>query len=282
MLDNVKVLIPCTNSIRALLFITTIWQKQIPSLGYSRHWEKAKNSILQLPITAKGKLDFAFMEDYIHDIEKAHLCELEGQRQHELDAYLYVTGRTSHSLTPVEKNAIKSIPSLCWQTFNVKELFGESTRGKRLKGADRNPGSLPFVTAGEVNTGISALIGNNVKIFQRNTITIDMFGSAKYRNYEYGADDHVAVVHTEQLPQLATIFIAAACHKAAHTGKFNYGHNFYAKDADELNIMLPAKNGVPDINTMEAIISATQKLVINDVATSSNLRLTTMEKIVNR
>lgn len=24
-----------------------------------------------------------------------------------------------------------------------------------------------------------------------------MFGSAKYRNYRYGADDHVAVVHTE-------------------------------------------------------------------------------------
>ena len=30
-----------------------------------------------------------------------------------------------------------------------------------------------------------------------------MFGSAKYRNYEYGADDHVAIVHTEQLPKMS-------------------------------------------------------------------------------
>ena len=281
-LDNVKVLIPCTNSIMALLFITTIWQKQIPSLGYSRHWKKAKNSILQLPVNAKGKLDFAFMEDFVHDIGKVHMSELEGQIQHELDAYLHATGLTNHELAPSEKSALKKLPNLCWQSFNVQELFGESTRGKRLKGADRNPGSLPFVTAGEVNTGISAFIGNKVKIFQRNTTTIDMFGSAKYRNYEYGADDHVAVVHTEDLPPLAAIFVAAACHKASHTGEFNYGHNFYAKDADELNIMLPAKNSVPDIKTMEAIIRAAQKLVINDVVTAANRRLTAMEKIVNR
>ena len=57
-----------------------------------------------------------------------------------------------------------------------------------------------------------------------------MFGSAKYRNYAYGADDHVAVVHTEALPKHAAIFVTTACHKAAHTGKFDYSRNFYAKE----------------------------------------------------
>ena len=63
-----------------------------------------------------------------------------------------------------------------------------------------------------------------------------MFGSAKYRYYRYGADDHVAVVHTEMLPIKAAIFVTSAIHKAAHTGEFNYGRNFYAKDADALNV----------------------------------------------
>lgn len=106
------------------------------------------------------------------------------------------------------------------------ELFGKSTRGKRLKSADRIEGTLPFVTAGEADEGVSAFIGNDVEVFSKNTITIDMFGSAKYRNYDYGGDDHIAVVHTENLPKLASVFVTAAIHKSSHTGKFDYGHNF--------------------------------------------------------
>lgn len=134
--------------------------------------------------------------------------------------------------------------------FNVEKLFGKSTRGKRLKSDDRIPGNLPFVTAGESNEGVSAFIGNNVTVFSENTTTIDMFGSAKYRNYKYGADDHVAVVHTEKLSRHAAIFITSAIHKSSYTGMFDYGRNFYAKDADQLNIFLPSKNQQPDYEFM--------------------------------
>ncbi len=92
-----------------------------------------------------------------------------------------------------------------------------------------------------------------------------MFGSAKYRNYDYGAYDHVAVVHTENLPKYAAMFVTSALHKAAHAGQFDYSRNFYAKDADELLISLPTKNYQPDFEFMETYIRATQKLVIKDV-----------------
>ena len=64
---------------------------------------------------------------------------------------------------------------------------------------------------------------------------------------------------------MLSIFLTSAIHKAAHTGKFDYGHNFYAKDADALDIMLPTKDGEPDYGTMATLISAVQKLVIKDV-----------------
>ena len=116
-----------------------------------------------------------------------------------------------------------------WGEFNLEKLFGKSTRGNRLKSLDRISGNLPFVTAGEANEGVSAFIGNDVHIFSKNTITIDMFGSAKYRNYKYGGDDHIAVVHTESVPAGAVKFITSAIHKSSYTGKFNYGRNFYQK-----------------------------------------------------
>lgn len=68
-----------------------------------------------------------------------------------------------------------------------------------------------------------------------------MFGSAKYRSYKYGCDDHIAVVHTEKLPHGAVVFITSAIHKSSYNGQFNYGRNFYAKDADKLIIYLPKK-----------------------------------------
>ena len=143
-----------------------------------------------------------------------------------------------------------------WREYQLENLFGKSTRGKRLKSSDRIEGNLPFVTAGEENTGISAFIGNDVEVFEANSITIDMFGSAKYRGYNFGADDHVAVVHTSCLPKRTCQFIATAIHKSSYSGKFSYSRNFYAKDADELSISLPTLNNELAFSYMENYIKA--------------------------
>ena len=235
-------------------------------------WERIKRNIIFLPQTSDGKIDFDFMESFI--------AELEAERVAELSAYLTVSGLDNYELSNKEKAALENYQSLKWDSYNLEKLFGKSTRGKRLKGDDRIAGTLPFVTAGEASEGISAYISNGVEVFEKNTTTIDMFGSAKYRNYKYGADDHVAVVHTEAVPMKAAIFVTSACHKAAHTGKFDYGHNFYAKDADALDIQLPTKDGKPDYDTMTALISAVQKLVIKDVVAYSNRKIKATKAVV--
>lgn len=223
-----------------------------------------KDLVVELPVK-NDKIDFDFMEDFIAELEARHIAELE--------AYLKVTGLNNYTLTDEEQKVLVDFESWEWKQFNLEKLFGKSTRGKRLKSADRIDGTLPFVTAGEADEGISAHIGNDVEIFEANTTTIDMFGSAKYRNYQYGADDHVAVVHTEKLPKFASIFTTTAIHKLAHSGKFSYSRNFYAKDADELDVLLPVKDGKPDYESMEIFISAIQKLVIKGVVLYADKKL---------
>ena len=282
-LDNVKVLLPCTNKNNSLLFMISVWKKQIPNLGYARHWKVAKNCILSLPITPENKIDFDFMEAFIRELEEERIRELEEERIRELAAYLKVSGFDNYELSKCESEALAHFNELKWKEFNLENLYGKSTRGKRLKSADRIKGDLPFVTAGEADTGISAYIGNEVEIFSKNTTTIDMFGSAKYRNYDYGADDHVAVVHTEKLPKHAAVFVTAAVHKASHTGKFDYSNNFYASDADELNIMLPVtSDDSPDYAFMEAFISAVQKLVIKDVVLYADKKIAATKQAVHK
>ncbi|HHF5225520.1 TPA: restriction endonuclease subunit S [Haemophilus influenzae] len=229
------------------------------------------NTIFTLPFI-KNEIAFTYMDNFI--------TELQAERLQELQGYLQVTGLSNYTLTEEEQRAIDDLDNIKWGTFNIEKLFGKATRGKRLKSADRISGDLPFVTAGENDTGISAFIGNDVEIFKANTITIDMFGSAKYRNYQYGADDHIAVVHCDKLAKESVLFLTSAIHKVSNAGQFSYAKNFYAKDANELNISLPTKNNVPDYALMKTLGSAIQKLVIADVVKYADRELSAYQSVI--
>lgn len=263
-------------SSNAMLFFAVAMQKSMMgrfSYGKKLRSSQSEDFTMHLPVTDDGAIDFDFMESFI--------AELEAERVAELSAYLTVSGLDNYELSSDEENALKNYQSLKWDTYNLEKLFGKSTRGKRLKGDDRIAGTLPFVTAGEASEGISAYISNKVEVFEKNTTTIDMFGSAKYRNYIYGGDDHIAVVHTENLPKYASIFVTTAIHKSSHNGQFDYGHNFYAKDADALYISLPVNEaGNPDYDKMAIIISAIHKLVIKDVVAYSNHKIKATKAVV--
>lgn len=288
--DNVKVLsLKDSYSVKILLYIISSWQKGVPNLGYSRHWSIAKKVLFKVPVK-NGVIDFAFMEQFI--------AELEAERIAELEAYLRVTGLSDYILTEEERAVLEAfrngkiswggvklldkqqVKDIEWRVFNLEKLFGKSTRGRRLRSQDRISGNLPFVTAGEANEGISDFIGNDVIVFSENTTTIDMFGSAKYRNYKYGGDDHIAVVHTENLPKYAAIYVTTAIHKVSYAGQFSYSRNFYAKDADNLNISLPSVQGKPMYDYMEVFIRAVQKLVIKDVVQYAERKVAATRAVV--
>ena len=260
-------------------------------------WERIKSEKIHLP-TQNGQIDFAFMENFIVELEERRIQEMEVERIVELEAYLRVTGLSDYILTEEERAVLEAfrngkiswggvklldkqqVKDIEWRVFNLEKLFGKSTRGRRLRSQDRISGNLPFVTAGEANEGISDFIGNDVIVFSENTTTIDMFGSAKYRNYKYGGDDHIAVVHTENLPKYAAIYVTTAIHKVSYAGQFSYSRNFYAKDADNLNISLPSVQGKPMYDYMEVFIRAVQKLVIKDVVQYAERKVAATRAVV--
>ncbi|MCK9089046.1 restriction endonuclease subunit S [Haemophilus influenzae] len=257
--------LPLFNCWVAQYFITILNKFQtVYQGGLVRDFEDTFNkSEFFLPFK-NNKVDLSYIQEFI--------TELQG--------YLQVTGLSNYTLTEEEQRAIDDLDNVKWGTFNIEKLFGKATRGKRLKSADRISGDLPFVTAGENDTGISAFIGNDVEVFKANTITIDMFGSAKYRNYQYGADDHIAVVHCDKLAKESVLFLTSAIHKVSNAGQFSYAENFYAKDADELNISLPTKNNVPDYKLMKTLGSAVQKLVIADVVKYADRELSAYQSVI--
>ncbi|MFN7311576.1 MAG: restriction endonuclease subunit S, partial [Vampirovibrionales bacterium] len=245
------------------IFVATAISKLMYQFSYGRKpgvqiYKEMKIQLPSIRQNGEAQIAFDFMEEFV--------ATLKAERLATLKAYLTFTGLTDTTLTASEETALARLNSLTWKAFRILDLFGKSSRGRRLKSADRIEGKLPFVTAGEANAGISAWIGNDVHIFSKNTVTIDMFGSAKYRGYDYGADDHVAVVHSEKWLPYAVLFLTACIHKSSHAGQFDYSRNFYASDADDLTIQLPiTKEGTPDYDTMSLVVSALQKVVIQGV-----------------
>lgn len=51
------------------------------------------------------------------------------------------------------------------------------------------------------------------------------------------------------------MFLATAIEISSHNGQFDYSRNFYAKDADALNVTLPMQNGEIDFAFMEEFVA---------------------------
>lgn len=277
-LDNVKVLVPCTNNILSLLFIISTWQKQIPNLGYSRHWKVAKECILSLPVTSTGEIDFDFMESFIR--------ELEEERIRELAAYLTVSCLADATLTANEEASLLQFKDLEWQEFRIGDLYAkvelnnkkfDKRRDTRSEQSTEFP--LPVVNAKHGDNGIMFYGSEDVFDSEEMTIDIvqngaiatgDVYPQPQRTGVLWDAYLIKAINHNDTRQSL--FFIAASIRKSIKL-KFFYEFKATWDRVQEEYIYLPTKNGKPDYEAMETFISAVQKLVIKDVVKYADDRI---------
>jgi len=283
-LDNVKVLIPCTNNVRSLLFMMAVWKKQIPNLGYSRHWKVAKDCTIFLPQTVSGEIDYSFMEDFVYKLEKLRLCELEASRLCELNAYLESADLNNYELSDDDKDILGSLENLHYSHFTLKRLFNHIEQGSRLKKTDQKPGKTAFVMSGVTNTGVVNYISNPIDTFPANSITIDIFGNTFYRNYVYGAGDDTGVYwnDNQEYSKRQMLYMAASISKMLK-GKYSYGHKLRSSQSHDFEIVLPVTpDGMPDFALMEDIIKAIQKVVLTAIVHYTERKIEATRQVVSR
>lgn len=136
-----------------------------------------------------------------------------------------------------------------------------------MKKDDHVPGSLPFVMSGVTNNGIADYIGNIVRIFPKNSLTVDIFGNVFYRNYEYGMGDDTGAYWNDDnhIDKYAMMFIASTMQKRM-LGKFDYGNKLRSSRSLDLTVSLPAKSdGTPDYKKMSLFMRAIEKTIIKDI-----------------
>lgn len=237
-------------------------------------WAKIQDIKIILP-TKDGAIDFAFMETFI--------AELEAQRIAELEAYLTITGLKDYTLTEEEEKVLNSLDKVQWKEYRFADIFNNIQQGRRLKKDDQIEGSIPFVMAGVTNTGIVNYISNPVATFPKNSITIDIFGNAFYRNYDFGAGDDTGVYwNTERkLSREMMLFLTKTSEKALQ-GKFSYGKKLRSSQSLNFRMKLPTKNGTPDYDFMNTYISAIHKVVIKEVVLYAEKKIQATKEVIKK
>ena len=239
-------------------------------------WAKIQDIKITLP-THNGAIDYAFMETFI--------AELEAQRLAELEAYLAVTGLQDYTLTQEEEEALSDFDKgkIEWREYRFADIFNNIQQGRRLKKDDQIEGNIPFVMAGITNTGVVNYISNPVATFPKNAITIDIFGNAFYRNYDFGAGDDTGVYwNTErELSREMMLFLTKTSEKALQ-GKFSYGKKLRSSQSLNFRMKLPTKNGTPDYDFINTYISAIHKLVIKEVVFYADRKIEATKKVIKK
>lgn len=143
------------------------------------------------------------------------------------------------------------------------------------------------ITAGLTNNGILGKTDIEAKIFDKNTITIDMFGFAFYRPFQYKMVTHARVLSLKSkfhITDKQGLFLANSFHFL--NKKFGYENMCTWKKVKLDKIQLPIKNNKIDFEFMENFIAELEAERIEklntylEVSGLKDYNLTTNEKQV--
>ena len=178
---------------------------------------------------------------------------------------------------------MSNIDTSSWKEFRLDELFSAESGDFDIKKEHINGLGVDVVTAGETENGILGKSDIIAKVFDGNTITIDMFGKCTYRPDCYKMVTHARVFSLKCLfddfDEKSGLYVTTILQKLV--SGFSYSNMCSWNKIKNLSIKLPVKESeIPDWEYMEKYIKATEKVVIRDVVEWKNEMIEKTKEIV--
>ena len=264
----------------ATLYFTTVLNKLKPillSVLVRNVDETFLNTTINLPINAKNKIDFEFMESFI--------AELEAERVAELSAYLKVSGLDNYELSVEEQNALQEYETLDFSEFDITEIFEiKNTSNILSTQIKENSGNTPYLCASSENNGVSSYITYDKRYLEKgNCIFIGgkTFVVSYQENDFFSNDSHNLALYLRNCDKnkLKHFYIATCLFKSL-SHKYSWGNSISKTKIKNDKISLPIKDGKPNYDVMELLISAVQKLVIKDVVKYSDAKISATKQVI--
>ncbi len=236
----------------SLQYFVTVFRERALAVGfdYGNKFRRdiAANLFVRLPATPDGAPDWAYMESYMANLET----------------------KVAESLTLLQaaKDAEKKkVDTREWGEFRVGELFDAALSKDDIQPKVIVEGNTPLVSSGKENNGIIAFIDNkNARLWEANTLTVDMFGKVFYQEQPYYAVSHGRVnILMPRMPMTKHCmqFIGCAIERVT-TDKYAFSEMCTGTKLLKDVIMLPKdKAGQPDWAYMEEYMRKMEEKVEN-------------------
>ena len=170
-----------------------------------------------------------------------------------------------------------------WKEFNISDLFEVKLSRDDLQPGKLIEGNIPLISSGKTNNGIVMYIEEQPKatLFDKNTITIDMFGQAFYQITNYYAVSHGRVnilIPKFKLTKNIGLFLVSIFKKS-----FNERYSFSTMCSSTLlkkeKILLPVDEQInPDWKYMEQYMKTIEENV-NESLKGLNIESNKFKKV---
>lgn len=245
----------------SLQYFVTVFRERALAVGfdYGNKFRRdiAANLFVKLPTTPDGAPDWIYMESYMANLES----------------------KVAESLTLLQaaKDAEKKkVDMREWREFRVGELFDAALSKDDIQPKVIVEGNTPLVSSGKENNGIIALIDNkNARLWEANTLTVDMFGKVFYQEQPYYAVSHGRVnILMPRMPMTKHCmqFIGCAIERVT-TDKYAFSEMCTGTKLLKDVILLPKdKTGQPDWAYMEEYMRKMEERVKKTINTFCVIR----------
>lgn len=291
--DKIKILKPkshefCKNNAQFFIAAMNLSFSSFSWGSSSFNMEVIKDVKLTLPSTFDGKIDFAFMDSF--------MAELESERIAELSAYLTVNGLDNYELSEQELKALAELKNVTWGKYKMGDLF-EKVKTKKLPyKAKELPTEatgryiLPCLTSSFKNQGLNYFAPKQGATVLKSVITIPQ-NSDVYRAYFQSSEftvlsDAYAIdwkYNKRTLTREQYLFMVMCINKVTDLPIYSYKNKLGGWNVvKDKCILLPQKNGEIDFDFMNAFISAIQKLAIRDVVSFTDMKIAATKESIQQ
>lgn len=173
-----------------------------------------------------------------------------------------------------------------WKEFRIGDLFEAYLSKDDIQPKDFVEGEIPLVSSGKENNGIIAFVEDEkARLWEKNTLTIDMFGKVFYQESPYFAVSHGRV--NILLPKISMTkgclqFIGCAIEKVA-SQKYAFNEMCTGTKVLKDNIKLPATpDCAPDWAYMESCMANLETKVADSLTLLQAAKDTEKKKVNTR
>lgn len=264
-----------------MLFFAVAMRKSLEgrySYGKKLRSSQSLNFKMRLPVR-NNKIDFAFIDKFI--------AELEAERLAELEAYLSVTGFKNYELTDEEQKVLKDYNCLSFKDFSVPTVFEvKNTSNILSEDIIEDSGEFPYLCASADNNAVSSYISYDEKYMDKGNC-IFIGGKTFVVTYQekdfFSNDSHNLTLRLKDETKRnknIQLYVATCVNKSLGY-KYSWGDSVSSKKIKNDIVSLPCSDKEIDYASMSILISAIQKLVIKDVVLYAEKKIEATKIIVD-